>query len=235
MNQKNGEINLTFLELGFVVHLNYNFYYVLIYSYIKSISYCLFCTGIFFFFLCRSSMIDLNMNTMLIDLNMNAMLNPVLFKGMLRCSEVHHGEWRQGLRSCSVWQAERSEGQIHEVCGWPDDPQWRPRQLLRRYSSPPCPAEAGWVQFNWGHSSIAGLLRGFIGNLLPVPQKMVYETKWYMPYRYFNEDTFLMGSKTSYLSFCWCYCFEMLHTALGCLFYQIFGFWMIFLGGGDSQ
>lgn len=50
MNQKNGEINLTFLELGFVVHLNYNFYYVLIYSYIKSISYCLFCTGIFFFF-----------------------------------------------------------------------------------------------------------------------------------------------------------------------------------------
>uniref|UniRef100_A0A8C4E0H9 Ribosomal protein S3 n=1 Tax=Dicentrarchus labrax TaxID=13489 RepID=A0A8C4E0H9_DICLA len=64
-------------------------------------------------------------------------------EGLLWCPEVHHGERRQGLRGCGVRQAEGSEGQVHEVCGRPDDPQRRPRQLLRRHSSPPRPAEAG--------------------------------------------------------------------------------------------
>lgn len=47
-------------------------------------------------------------------------------KGLLWCASVHYGEWGQGLRGCGVWEAPRTEGQVHEVCGWSDDSQWRP-------------------------------------------------------------------------------------------------------------
>uniref|UniRef100_A0A8V0XEQ1 Ribosomal protein S3 n=1 Tax=Gallus gallus TaxID=9031 RepID=A0A8V0XEQ1_CHICK len=38
--------------------------------------------------------------------------------------------------------------QVHEVCGWFDDPQWRPSELLRRHScaSRPAPARCTWNQ-----------------------------------------------------------------------------------------
>uniref|UniRef100_A0A8C6IA04 Ribosomal protein S3 n=1 Tax=Mus spicilegus TaxID=10103 RepID=A0A8C6IA04_MUSSI len=47
-------------------------------------------------------------------------------EGLLWCASVHYGEWGQGLRGCGVWEAPRTEGQVHEVCGWSDDSQWRP-------------------------------------------------------------------------------------------------------------
>ena len=78
---------------------------------------------------------------------------PLLFQGLLWCSEVHHGERCQGLWGRGVRQAEGSEGQVHEVCGRSDDPQRRPSQLLRRHSRAPRPAEAGWVQLDPRHSS----------------------------------------------------------------------------------
>uniref|UniRef100_A0A671R4R6 40S ribosomal protein S3-like n=1 Tax=Sinocyclocheilus anshuiensis TaxID=1608454 RepID=A0A671R4R6_9TELE len=53
-------------------------------------------------------------------------------EGLLRCSALHHGERGQG-----------SESQIHEVCGWPDDPQRRPCKLLRRHCCPPRTAPSG--------------------------------------------------------------------------------------------
>uniref|UniRef100_A0A4W4HL88 KH type-2 domain-containing protein n=1 Tax=Electrophorus electricus TaxID=8005 RepID=A0A4W4HL88_ELEEL len=64
-------------------------------------------------------------------------------EGLLRRPALHHGEWGQGLRGRCLWQAQGSESQVHEVCGWADDPQWRPRQLLRRHCRAPCPAPTG--------------------------------------------------------------------------------------------
>merc|ERR1712032_554290 len=35
---------------------------------------------------------------------------------LLWCPQIHHGVRSQGLRGCCEWQAERSEGRVHEVC-----------------------------------------------------------------------------------------------------------------------
>uniref|UniRef100_A0A4W3JXQ8 Ribosomal protein S3 n=1 Tax=Callorhinchus milii TaxID=7868 RepID=A0A4W3JXQ8_CALMI len=45
-------------------------------------------------------------------------------EGLLWCSPLHYGEWGQGLRSRGLWKTQRPESQVHEVCGWSDDPQW---------------------------------------------------------------------------------------------------------------
>merc|ERR1712131_135413 len=79
--------------------------------------------------------------------------------GPAMCSEVHHGEWCQGLRGGGLWQAERTESQVHEVCGRPDDPQWRPRQLLRRHSCPPRLAQAGGAGYQGEDHAAMGLQR----------------------------------------------------------------------------
>lgn len=38
-------------------------------------------------------------------------------KSPLWCALVHNGERGQGLRGGGVWEAPRTEGQVHEVCG----------------------------------------------------------------------------------------------------------------------
>lgn len=67
---------------------------------------------------------------------------------LLRCPPLHHGERCQGLWGGCVWQTQGSACQVHEVCGWFDDPQWRPSELLRRHScaSRPAPARCTWNQ-----------------------------------------------------------------------------------------
>uniref|UniRef100_A0AAY4D8D0 KH type-2 domain-containing protein n=1 Tax=Denticeps clupeoides TaxID=299321 RepID=A0AAY4D8D0_9TELE len=52
-------------------------------------------------------------------------------EGLLRCPALHHGERGEGLRGGGVREAQGPESQVHEVCGRPDDPQWRPGELLR--------------------------------------------------------------------------------------------------------
>lgn len=64
-------------------------------------------------------------------------------QSLLRCPPLHHGERGQGLRGRCVRQTPRSAGQIHEVCGWLDDPQWGPSELLRGHSRASRPTPAG--------------------------------------------------------------------------------------------
>ena len=63
------------------------------------------------------------------------------FQGLLWCAAIHHGERCQGLWGGRVWQAAWTASQVHEVRGWPHDPQWRAMQRIRQLRCTPRTAE----------------------------------------------------------------------------------------------
>lgn len=69
----------------------------------------------------------------------------MIWQGLLWCSSIHHGEWCQGLWGCCIWKATWSARQVHEVCRWSDDPQWRTNQSLCRYCHQTCLPQAGYA------------------------------------------------------------------------------------------